>query len=211
MKKTPNPDLFEEPVFHEHQSLHDILQKSPQQKRSKRERHWEKEATPDNSETESISGLFSPRKKRRKEMSAESKAIRFLAQREHSKKELFDKLVIKEVPPEEAKRVVDKMAELDLQSETRFLESRVRYRVNSRYGPRKTQLELRQHGLKESDIHEEMNKDEHDWQAMAFELVERRYGEYPLSISDQKKAFDLLLRRGYTHDQAYKVIRNQRE
>ena len=207
MKKKPDPNRIVEHKIHEHQSLHSVLEANPKRKSKTSSFQKNRKEDPEFETVEPEEGLS---KKKKRGLSPEGRAIKLLAQREHSKKELLQKLILREVPPEKAQEVVNKMAELDLQSDQRFLESRVRQRANYNYGPIKAQYELKNHGFNEQEIKSEINKEEHQWQDEAFNLIERRYGEFPLPLNLQKKAFDLLLRRGYTYEQARNVIKNER-
>lgn len=139
-----------------------------------------------------------------------ARAVAMLARREHSKVELVTKLMARGVEQEEAEQVVQKLEDLDLQSDQRFLESKVRQRVGGGYGPRRTQMELAGQGLDEADVEKALEEPGDGWIQGAYNLIERRYGESPLPFELRQKALGLLVRRGFSFEQAQQVIREPR-
>ncbi len=150
-------------------------------------------------------------KRKRPGPSPIARAVALLARREHSKVELVRKLVEREVPEEEAQAAVDRLEELGLQSDTRFLESKVRQRINDGHGPNRAQFDLARHGLAEQKVAEEIDAKDSKWWRAAYDLVERRFGAGKLDLKTQQKAMGLLLRRGFTYDQAQGVLRRPRQ
>lgn len=150
-------------------------------------------------------------KRRRPGPSPTARAVAMLARREHSKVELVQKLVEREVPQAEAEAAVEKLEALGLQSDQRFLESKVRQRVNSGHGPNRVQFDLSKHGLAEHAVESEVEAKGEKWWRAAYDLVERRFGSGPLDLKAQQKAIGLLLRRGFTYDQAQGVLRRPRQ
>ena len=80
------------------------------------------------------------------------KAIRMLASREHSRRELLEKLTRKssDVPSDCIEQVLDALAEQGLQCDVRYAESLIRSRINRGYGPYYIRQELRSKGVAES-------------------------------------------------------------
>jgi regulatory protein len=121
-----------------------------------------------------------------------------LTRREHSRQELSRKLVHRGVEAGEAQAAIDKLAAAGWQDDARFAESLVRNRASSGYGPRHVRAELGTHGLGAEAIALAMDAFEGDWRAHARDLVARRH---PTAQSGdraaQRKAADLLLRRGF--------------
>lgn len=150
-------------------------------------------------------------KRKRPGPSPLARAVTMLAQREHSKVELVKKLVEREVPQADAEATVARLEELGLQSDQRFLESKVRQRVNAGHGPNRAQYDLAKHGLAENAIDSEVEAKGDKWWRAAYDLVERRYGTGPLDLKSRQKAVGMLLRRGFTYDQAQGVLRRPRE
>lgn len=148
--------------------------------------------------------------KKRKRPSALAMAVAMLARREHSQAELLKKLLLKEVPEEEAKAAIRRLADEGLQSDQRFLESRLRIKLSASHGPNRAQFELSKHGLDEEAVSQAMEGADEKWQEAAYDLIERKYGRSPLPRELQTKAFNLLIRRGFTYDQAWAAIRDPR-
>lgn len=147
-----------------------------------------------------------PRKKRQ-EPSAFNRAVSLLARREHSQVELLKKLMEREVPEEEAKAAIARLVECGLQSDQRYLESRVRLRLNDGHGPRRIKSDLYQQGLDDEAVAEAIDAPSAQWTRAAYKLIERKYGVPPLPFDLRQKALGLLIRRGFSFDLAQKVIR----
>ena len=138
------------------------------------------------------------KRRRRPEPSPTQRALGMLTRREHSRQELSRKLVHRGVEASEAQAAIDKLAAVGWQDDARFAESLVRNRAASGYGPRHIRAELGTHGLGAEAITVAMDAFEGDWHAHARELVTRRYPAVQSGDrSAQRKAADLLLRRGF--------------
>jgi regulatory protein len=148
--------------------------------------------------------------KKRKRPNALAMAVAMLARREHSQAELLKKLLLKEVPEDEAKAAIQRLADEGLQSDQRFLESRLRIKLSAAHGPNRAQFELSKHGLDEEAVSQAMEGADEKWQEAAYDLIERKYGRSPLPRELQTKAFNLLIRRGFTYNQAWAAIRDPR-
>lgn len=139
-----------------------------------------------------------------------ARAVAMLSRREHSQVELIQKLTAKGVDEEEARKAVEELKALDLQSDERFLESKVRQRVGGGYGPKRALVELSGHGLDEAEVEQAVERPGEAWTQGAYDLIERRYGESPLPFELRQKALGLLVRRGFSFEKAQQVIREPR-
>ena len=146
----------------------------------------------------------SARKRRhRPEPSPTQRALGLLTRREHSRQELSRKLVHRGVDAGEAQAAIDKLVAAGWQDDTRFAQSVVRNRAACGYGPRHIRAELGTHGLAAEAIAAAMDAFEGDWRANARDLVARRYPAARSGDRDaQRKAVDLLLRRGFGMEKA---------
>ena len=79
-------------------------------------------------------------------------AMDLLARREHGRVELTRKLRQRGACPEMIDIALDRLTEEGLLSESRYLESYIRYRARSGYGPLRIREELNQRGLARGDI-----------------------------------------------------------
>ena len=141
-------------------------------------------------------------RKPRPPLTATQRALGLLVRREHSRKELSRKLAARGVESEEAQAAIDKLSEAGWQDDARFAELLVRSRAASGYGPVHVRAELRMHGLDSDAVAAAMDGFDGDWNAIARDLVRRRLGaQGAKDPAQERKAADLLLRRGFAMDQ----------
>jgi regulatory protein len=154
----------------------------------------------------SQAGPSEPRKTR--QLGPLQRAIGLLSRREHSRCELVRKLAARGVDPHEAETAVARLAGEGWQDDARFAESLVRSRAGSGYGPIRIRAELATHGLDESMVSRALAAYAGDWLERARDLVRRRIGDrIDGDLPLQRKASDLLYRRGFTGDQVRAVVR----
>ena len=153
-------------------------------------------------------GTGRPRRRRATpELTPGQRALAVLVRREHSRKELTRKLQTRGVTREDAQAAVERMAEAGWQSNERFAENLVRSRIAQGHGPLRIRAELATHGLDGEAIRAAMKGEGHDWARLAHELAQRRFG--PALGEDralQRKAGELLIRRGFTVEQMRRAI-----
>ncbi|ROR29846.1 regulatory protein [Inmirania thermothiophila] len=101
--------------------------------------------------------------------------MRLLARREHSRRELLDKLRARGFAPAAAEAAVARLAAEGLQSERRFAEALVRERIARGHGPRRIEAELAQRGVAGELAAEVMAAAEVDWVRLAREVARRRF------------------------------------
>lgn len=133
---------------------------------------------------------------------AKRRALYILAQRDHSKKELYDKL-IKNYPPDLCETVVGLMCEHDLINEEKYTEKLYRAYINKGWGKSKIRFELRRKGLPDSLIsQQEEEYDTEDFIDEIMHLVDKKYAG-KLDFSDYKsvqRVTAALARRGFAYD-----------
>ena len=136
------------------------------------------------------------------------RALGLLVRREHSRKELTRKLTARGVERADAEAAVDRLTVAGWQDDARFAEQLVRSRASAGQGPLRIRAELATHGLAREVIATAMEAFEGDWTESACALVRRRFGV--LSADDragQRKAADLLIRRGFGADHIRQATR----
>ena len=149
------------------------------------------------------------RKPRRPEPTPAQRALGLLVRREHSRKELARKLIARGVETEEAHAAVERMRSEGWQDDVRFAESLVRNRAAGGYGPLHIRAELGTHGLDREAIATALESFDGNWIDVARDLVRRRFGETgPRGPAQQRKAADLLMRRGFEHSVLRAIIAN---
>lgn len=133
---------------------------------------------------------------------AKRRALYILAQRDHSKKELYDKL-IKNYQPDLCEMVVGLMCEHDLINEEKYTEKLYRAYINKGWGKSKIRFELRRKGLPDSLIsQQEEEYDTEDFIDEIMHLVDKKYAS-KLDFSDYKsvqRVTAALARRGFAYD-----------
>jgi regulatory protein len=130
------------------------------------------------------------------------RAIAYLARREHSSSELRLKLVKVGFESTDIDDVLKKLAENNLQSDSRFAENYLRYRSNRGYGFQRIRQELKEKGVSTDIISEALEQAEIDWFTLAIEVRCKRFGEnIPDDYKDRAKQQRFLQYRGFSHEQ----------
>lgn len=133
---------------------------------------------------------------------ASEQAVSYLARREHSTLELRRKLDKSGFNTDEIEHVLAQLKQADLQSDERFAESYVRYRINRGYGKTRIRMELQERGVADELIHDSLQQAEVDWFALAAEVRSKRFGEQnPEDFKSRAKQQRFLQYRGFSHDE----------
>jgi regulatory protein len=103
-------------------------------------------------------------------------AMNLLARREHSRSELLQKLLRRFPDRELLSAELQRLADENLQSDRRYVESFVRQRAGRGYGPRRLRQELRQRDVDDADIADALASDELDWTTLAEEVFRKKFG-----------------------------------
>lgn len=127
-------------------------------------------------------------------------ALRLLARREHSFKELARKLTQRGWPAEMTDTVLTELAEAGLQSDSRYAESFARSRAQKAYGPMRIRAEMGQRGIDRSLVDLALRELDVDWFTIAATWYERRYGSKPPpDLKEKSRRQQALARRGFDH------------
>lgn len=128
----------------------------------------------------------------------ETLCLRFLARREHSRRELVDKLVLRGFERNEVETVIDELAEQNWQNDDRFAECFVRQRIASGYGPIRIRYELQQRGINDVDLDAEADE-QGGWGHLALNVYLAKYGEErALTQNEWLKRSRFLQQRGFS-------------
>ncbi|OMH28375.1 regulatory protein RecX [Motiliproteus sp. MSK22-1] len=139
-------------------------------------------------------------------------ALGLLARREHSRKELVDKLMRRTRDLGQVESLLDQLHEQGLQSDSRFAESFVRSRVSRGQGPSRIQQDLRQRGVCQDIISRVMEEQDVDWYRVALEVRCKRFGmEKPVDRKAYAQQVRFLLYRGFSYDQVQEAIKVAQE
>jgi regulatory protein len=125
-------------------------------------------------------------------------AMDLLARREHSRRELRQKLHKRFPHHDLIEEQLDRLADENLQSDSRYAESFLRQRVNRGYGPVRVRQEMRRKGIADPDIHAAMASVDVDWFHQAEQAWQRKFGATPAADIREKARRDRFMRyRGF--------------
>ena len=106
-------------------------------------------------------------------------AMDLLARREHSFKELSDKLSRRFTDQDLIVEQLEKLRDENLQSDQRFAEMFVRSRIGKFHGPIRIKNELRERGVAERWVSHAIREEGVDWAVLLEDLASNKYGEEP--------------------------------
>ena len=132
----------------------------------------------------------------------EAAAVRLLSRREHSTEELKRKLAAKGYAEASIATVLDKLGKKKWVSDERFAANYVHHHARRGQGPVRIRAELRQQGITDAQIQQEIAGGEQDWNGLAAEVRRRKFGaELPRSAAERAKQARFLQYRGFNSDQ----------
>ena len=131
------------------------------------------------------------------------KAMDFLARREHSRLELYQKLKQRQFEPDVINSELNKLLDEGLQSDERFAEAFLRSRIDKGKGPNIILSELSQRGVDEllaSNVIGSITEEE--WSDLAYKTMNKKLGnEAELDYDKQLKLMKFLSNRGFNRSQ----------
>lgn len=131
-----------------------------------------------------------------------ARAVNLLARREHSQVELRKKLCKAKFEIDEIDVVIQKLAQIDLQSDLRFAENYLHYRSQRGFGSQKIKFELNERGVDKQTINAVFEEEDIDWFFLAVMARNKRFGQKaPNDLKDRAKQQRFLQYRGFTHEQ----------
>ncbi len=135
------------------------------------------------------------------------RAMDLLARREHSRRELRNKLLAKSDAAATVESVLDTLETEGLLSDQRFAEAFVRSRVGRGHGPVRIRQELRQRGVADGLAAEAMAAEGCDWFALAADVVRRKFGSEPAGDRRElARRLRFLQYRGFTAEQCREAV-----
>lgn len=142
-------------------------------------------------------------------------AMDYLARREHSRAELFDKL-LRKFPEQESllSPVLDQLEHDGLLSDERFTEAYIRYRRNRGFGPLLIGQELRGRGVSNALLEIHLDSSDSAWRESLLALVQRKsrgLASVDKDIKARQKLFRFCLSRGFSADQIGRALRGDLE
>ena len=141
-------------------------------------------------------------------LSLKGRALKYLANREHSRVELLRKLAPHAESQEEIEAALDDLEARGLLSAERFAESML-HRKASRFGAARIQAELAQHRLP-ADIAQAALRSLKDSElARAHAVWVRRYGEVASDAQEKARQMRFLTARGFAADVVRRVVKGE--
>ena len=159
----------------------------------------------DASLTNAVEAVIDPAKKEYNKVL--ERGIRLLSMREHSVKEISDKLRAKTDNSKYIANVVDELLEKKYLSDERFAESYIRARANRGFGPIKIKTELKAKGVASVLIQEHLNEGSALWLENAKSQYQKKYPKAKIdNYSEWTKRARFLQGRGFNMDQIHCVL-----
>ncbi|MGY4675906.1 recombination regulator RecX [Ursidibacter arcticus] len=125
--------------------------------------------------------------------------VYLLSKRDYSEAELRQKLILKEFETEEIDDAISQVQEKNWQSDERFCSHFIRYRSQQGYGPNRLKFELKQKGIKDWLISQELENCEVDWFEQA-EILFNKKRPISRDIKAKQKIWRYMLSRGFNND-----------
>ncbi|MGK0273318.1 MAG: regulatory protein [Cocleimonas sp.] len=135
-------------------------------------------------------------------------AIYSLAMREHSRKELYQKLQKKEyVEGVDIDKLLNELEESNYLNEQRFTESFIRYRVSKGQGSVKISSELYVRGIQKSLIDVALVNSDFNWFDLGLQQLEKKFGKSKsVDYKEKTKRMRFLSTRGFSAEVIHSII-----
>jgi regulatory protein len=138
----------------------------------------------------------------------EAAAVRLLARREHSTGELRRKLLSRGHAAAAVDPIIEKLSGKRLVSDDRYVASFVHHHARRGQGPIRIRAELRQQGIADDRIDQELQTCGTDWPRLAAEIRHRKFGAaLPRTPTERAKQARFLQYRGFDADQIRAALR----
>ncbi|MFW6278239.1 MAG: regulatory protein RecX [Halorhodospira sp.] len=134
-------------------------------------------------------------------------ALRLLGRREHTHRELREKLTRRGYDAAEVDAVLAGLVEEGWLDEARFAEAFVRSRIERGQGPVRIEQEMRQRGVPPSMIEQALAAAPADWREQACKVRRHRFGTpVPADRREAARQAQFLQRRGFTAAQVRAAV-----
>lgn len=134
--------------------------------------------------------------------------LRLLARREHSRRELLNKLEANGFKQDVTQKIIDDLAEEGLQSDARFTENFIRQRIRTGHGPVRIAYELRQRGIDDFDPDELVVEMAGSWPDVIEQVYHKKYkNSKSITRNEWSKRTRFLQQRGFTFEMIRSLYR----
>ncbi len=128
-------------------------------------------------------------------------AMNFLARREHSLRELRQKLSRRYPDAELVEVQLRRLVEEKLQSDQRFAENFLLHRAYRGFGPMKIKSDMRQRGLSDDDVALSFKESDIDWAVLAEEVYLKKFGNLAATeIKEKGRRARFMQYRGFDQE-----------
>ncbi|MDE2091701.1 MAG: regulatory protein RecX [Gammaproteobacteria bacterium] len=139
-------------------------------------------------------------------------ALRLLARREHSSRELTAKLTVRGYEQQTVAAVIEALVDRNLLSDTRFVDEFVASRLRRGTGPVKIREELRSRGVAESLVDDTLGDHRSEWLSQAETARRKRFGAaLPKDFNERARQARFLQQRGYSAEHIRQVLKGDVE
>lgn len=133
--------------------------------------------------------------------------MNLLARREHSEKELLQKLRLKDFSEPDIQQVIQALVSEKLLSNSRFLENYIHHRRAKGFGPLRIQAELIARGIHEELIEHHLKITDNAWLADIQQVWKKRFkNRLPQDFKARAQQMRFLQYRGFTSEQIDSVF-----
>lgn len=140
---------------------------------------------------------------------ARASALASLSMREHSIKELTDKLTRKEYQQDSIEIVIKECLGFNYLNDLRFAEIYWRSRARKGFGPNKINMELKLRGISQSMAQDASVQDELDFEEVVKRVYSKKFKDIAITdFKDKAKRQNYLYQRGFDIDYIRLVIAN---
>lgn len=130
-----------------------------------------------------------------------------LARRDHTEKELFQKLKTKKFDINDISLVIQDLIDEKLLSNSRFVTHYIEYRRNRGYGPIHIRSELQSRGINKEMIEKHLFINDNVWLDVVKEAWTKRFkNQLPADFKARIKQMRYLQQRGFTQEQIESVV-----
>lgn len=138
---------------------------------------------------------------------ARERAYYLLTYRDHSQKELAEKLR-RNYPEETVEKVILHLVDLGLLNDRAYAEKLARqYLVTKKYGSRRALFEMQRKGIEREMAQEALDELDVDSHEQILGLLERKYGRKLEEKNGYRKALSALMRQGFSYDESSDALR----
>jgi regulatory protein len=145
----------------------------------------------------------------RQPLSLKGRALSLLSRREHSRKELTQKLLAHADSEAQLEAVLNEMETLNFLSNDRFIESVV-HRKGLRFGVMKLRQELAGHGLDSDKVKQALDAAKATEYDRALDVWKRKFDRPAADIAEKAKQMRFLAARGFSGEIVRKIISSSR-